>query len=686
MRVPVVATFTLAALTSCGLAQQALAQSNSPSAIQQPAYSNYIVPTQTAPKPANAVIVNPISTSGTQKPVNEYVVPVQNTTTPAATGVIVQPANRTIPDFYPPAGVSSVTPTRSDVQTNVVITVTDLQVVGGTEELQQLVRKTIATRPGGATSQRLVEKDVEALLATGLFANARGTTQTTPGGLKVVYQVEPIVVRSLQLSGAQVLTPAVANDLFKAQLGAQVSPALIQQAVQQLNKWYTNNGYVLAQVLAVRPSRQGVVMVEVAEGVVGDVKVRFVDKDGKPTQGRSKPDYLTSQFKLKPGQVFRMDVARGDLQQLYQTGLFDKADVSLNGDARKVEVTYDLTERPARSVNAGGGYSADSGIVGTVSYSDRNLNGVGQQVGVNVQASTRDLQFNGNFTNPYNPNNPDKLGYTINAFRRRGLSQTFNDDIKLPNGDQVRQGQFGGGITFTRPVDDWQASVGLNYTRTSIRDRSGNISPVDKQGNQLSFSNTGVDDLVTVSAGVTKDQRNNFINPTQGSILSLSSAQSVPIGNGNILMNQIQANYSQYVPTSLLGGSQPEVLAFNVQGGTTIGDLPPYQAFNLGGINSVRGYGNGEVASGRSFVLASAEYRFPIFNPVGGVLFADFASDLGSGDTVPGEPGVVRGKPGSGFGYGAGIRLNSPIGIIRAEYGFNDQGASKLQFGIGQRF
>jgi outer membrane protein insertion porin family len=71
---------------------------------------------------------------------------------------------------------------------------------------------------------------------------------------------------------------------------------------------------------------------------------------------------------------------------------------------------------------------------------------------------------------------------------------------------------------------------------------------------------------------------------------------------------------------------------------------------------------------------------------VGGTVFADFASDLGSGDTVLGEPASVRGKPGNGFGYGVGVRLDSPIGLIRADFGINDQGYSRLQLGIGQRF
>ena len=106
----------------------------------------------------------------------------------------------------------------------------------------------------------------------------------------------------------------------------------------------------------------------------------------------------------------------------------------------------------------------------------------------------------------------------------------------------------------------------------------------------------------------------------------------------------------------------------------------------LGGPNSVRGYGIGDVATSRTYFLASAEYRFPIYRFIGGVVFADFASDLGTSDEVLGEPGVQRRKPGTGAGFGVGLRLNSPFGIIRADFGVTDQGDSRLQFGFGQRF
>lgn len=130
----------------------------------------------------------------------------------------------------------------------------------------------------------------------------------------------------------------------------------------------------------------------------------------------------------------------------------------------------------------------------------------------------------------------------------------------------------------------------------------------------------------------------------------------------------------------------PQTLAFNIQGGTVFGDLPPYDAFALGGSNSVRGYDEGDLGSARSFLQATAEYRFPIFSSISGALFFDAATDFGSGGSVLGDPAGIRGKPGSGYGYGLGVRIQSPVGPIRLDYGISDQGDQRFQFGIGERF
>ena len=157
--------------------------------------------------------------------------------------------------------------------------------------------------------------------------------------------------------------------------------------------------------------------------------------------------------------------------------------------------------------------------------------------------------------------------------------------------------------------------------------------------------------------------------------------------SGSILLNRLRANYSQYFPIDIVPfGGDTEALAFNVQAGTVLGDLPTYEAFILGGSNSVRGFDDGEVGSGRSFFQATAEYRFPIFRIVGGALFFDYGTLLGSDDNVSGSPSVVRELPGSGYGYGVGVRIQSPLGPIRVDYAINDDGDDQIQFGIGEKF
>ena len=221
------------------------------------------------------------------------------------------------------------------------------------------------------------------------------------------------------------------------------------------------------------------------------------------------------------------------------------------------------------------------------------------------------------------------------------------------------------------------------------------MQPFDELGNRLTFSADGQDTLLTINFASALDRRNDNLNPTRGYRFLFGMDQSIPIGDANILHNRLSANFSQFLPFKLFGFTEGDrTLVLNVQGGTVIGDLPPYEAFGLGGSGSVRGFIGGELGTGRSFVQATAEYRFPIFKfnafkqkyTLGGNLFVDYASDLGSGDTVRGEPAEVRNKLGSAFGYGFGLRLPTGFGTVRLEFGFNDDGGNRVHFNIGERF
>lgn len=662
---------------------------------------------------------------GTQTPSQDTPDTIEFDVTPGPTIDTPDDAPETSPPTSPTEGS---TPAPETTQQEPRVLVAEVVVSGAEGDLQTTVYDAIQTQPGRTTTRSQLQEDINAVFATGYFANVRVLPEDTPLGVRITFQVEPNpILRQVQLSdtaletvqvdGNEVPIQQAVDDIFAEQYGQILNFRDLQAGIQELNQLYQDNGLVLAQVVdSPRVTPDGVVTLNVAEGVIEDIEVVFLneegsatDEDGNPIDGKTRDFIITREFESAPGEVFNQNRIQADLQRVYDLGLFEDVRVSLNpgSDPRKVDVIVNVIERNTGSIAAGVGFSSSSGLFGTVSYQERNLGGNNQSLGAEVQVGQRDLLFDVSFTDPWIATDPYRTSYTVNAFSRRSISLIFDGgdrEIELPNGDRPRVQRLGGGISFSRPLDEWlgwdnwRASVGLQYQNVSIRDADGALSPIDEFGNDLSFSGSGTDDLFLIQLSAARDLRNSFVSPTSGSVLRLSTEQTVPIGNGSITFTRLRASYSHYIPvrfTDFTPGCRldnpspsdcPQTLAFNVQVGTVLGDLPPYEAFSLGGTDSVRGYDSGELGSGRSFVQATVEYRFPIFAIIGGALFVDFGTDLGTADNVPGSPAEIRDKPGTGFGYGLGVRVQSPVGQIRVDYGINDEGEGRIHFGIGERF
>lgn len=619
------------------------------------------------------------------------------------------------------------TPAEPEAQEARVL-VAEVVVEGAEGELQDVVYEVIGTRPGRTTTRSQLQEDINAVFSTGYFTNVQAVPSDTPLGVRVTFTVDPNpVLTGVQLEGSEIETLEVdeeavplqqaVDDIFRPQYGRILNFRDFQIGVQRLNEIYQENGYVLAQVIdAPRVADDGTVTLLVAEGVIEDIEVRFLneegndtDEEGKPVRGKTRPFIITREFESQSGDVFNQRQVQADLQRVFNLGIFEDVRISLNpgDDPRRVDMIVNVIERNTGSLAAGLGFSSSTGLFGTVSYQEQNFGGNNQRFGVEAQLGTNldDFTFDVNFTDPWIGGDPFRTAYTVNVFNRRTISSIFDGgdpEVRLPtddddddddDGDRPRVNRLGGGISFSRPLDEWlgwdnwRGSLGLQFQQVTIRDSDGDISPQDEQGNDLSFSGDGRDELLTLQLALVNDQRNNPLVPTSGSLLRFSTEQSVPIGDAAILLNRLRASYSYYIPVDFTNFTEgAEALAFNIQGGTILGDLPPYEAFALGGTDSVRGYDFGELGSGRSFVQATIEYRFPIFSIVGGALFLDAATDLGTADDVPGSPAEIRGKPGSGFGYGVGVRVQTPLGQIRVDYGINDEGDSQFHFGLGERF
>lgn len=603
------------------------------------------------------------------------------------------------------------------------VLVSEVLVEGVEGELVDRVYEAISTRPGQATTRSQLQVDINAIFATGYFSGVRAEPSDTPLGVRVTFVVQPNpILRSVQVAGSQVLPPEKVTEIFQPQYGKILNLRELQTGIKAINQYYQEKGYVLGQVTgSPQVDPDGTVTLQVAEGVIEDIDVRYKNKDGEVTKGRTKKHIITREMRTKPGDVLNRDRLQTDLKQVFGLGIFEDVQVALEPgqDPRKVVVNLNVQERKTGNFSAGAGFSSNSGLFGTASYSQNNLGGNNQKLNAQIQIGTREYLFDASFTDPWIATDPYRTSYTVNIFNRLTRPLVFDGgeiDVNLADRDgappvdplpgQVfgdsgitpRVNRLGGGVTFSRPLTKnpdkiakaWVASAGIQYQRVSIRDEDFDISPIDFFGNNLSFSGTGQDDLLTVQLGLSRDLRNDPLTPTKGSVLRIGLDQSIPVGLGSITLTRLRASYSHFFPVNLIRFTKgPQALAFNIQAGTILGDLPPYEAFTLGGGSSIRGYEEGDVGSGRSFLQATVEYRFPLFKflgGIGGVLFVDYGTLLGTQGDVPGSPGIIRGKPGDGLGYGVGVRVKTPIGPVRLDYAWTIDGDNRFQFGFGERF
>ena len=579
------------------------------------------------------------------------------------------------------------TPTPAAGEPEVEVLVAEV-VVEGTDdpELIEQVYKVIRTRAGEVSTRSQLREDINAVFATGFFADVRAVPSDTPLGVRVTFEVKPNpILKAVRTEGAKVLDPEVLQKVFADQEGRVLNFGKLQAAVAEIEQWYADKGYVLAKVTDVRSSEDGTLTLEIAEGEIEEIRV----------QGNTKTrDFIiTRELKTKPGDVFNRNQIQQDLQAVFNLNLFQDVNVGLNPgrDPNKVVVVVNVEERRTGTLSGTLGVSSATGVFAGLSVSEENLGGNNQKASFNVQVGTNETLFDLNFTDPRIATLEIPTSYSINISNQQSSSFVFNEGLTLPNGDPVRINRLGGSVTFSRPIGgNWRASLGTRIQFVEARNSNGEQERFDVLGNPITFSASGQDSYTTLRFGLIHDSRDNPNSPSQGSVFRLSTEQSVRLFANGLNANRLEASYSQFIPVKLFEtrSERPQVLAFDVRAGTTLGDLAPYDAFPIGGGNSVRGFFEGGVGSGRSFATATAELRFPLFDPVGVVVFADYGTDLGSGAAVIGNPAAARNKPGSGLGLGAGIRIQSPLGPLRIDYavGQGEAGRPQLHFGIGEKF
>jgi len=446
----------------------------------------------------------------------------------------------------------------------------------------------------------------------------------------------------------------------------------IDKSVLDLLTLYADNGYLDAVVnpdirvdSEIHRALVDFVIEEKDQYKVGEIRLEGLEK--------TNAGVVLRELLFKPGDIVRYSRLLKSQQNLYMTGLFQSVYVRPNpaasGDPAKKDILIELKENMSIEFNVSAGYGSVEKVRGKMELFNMNLRGTARKLGFISNISFIQRTVEASFTEPWLFSTRWRMDMNVAAayekepgyeLRKTGLNLTVGREFF--GYSNVR-------LTYRREnnkLDKIKVTKIPENIKTKVR--SLRFSAVfDTRDNLFNPSRGLYLDWITESGGFYSDSFNRFIRST--------------------------ARYKYFVPagSSIIIASALELGWMDARGGLSV--IPLNERFYAGGPNSVRGFEyrkmgpldeNRTPTGGRiRFVWNVAEIRMTLYKMIGGVLFFD--------------AGNVWEKP-EDFSLkeirsimGIGLRVNTPIGLARLDYGMNaspepGEPGGVLYFSMGQAF
>ena len=573
--------------------------------------------------------------------------------------------------------------------------ITGLSISGVTAEQQAQLLPILSEKIGDAVSVDGVFKDVTNLGNTGYFSEVNPVFTSVPEGVKLDFAVtvNPITT-GVSFEGNTVYTSEVLTKFMDLQPGQVLNSVYVGQKVQGINAAYARDGYMLAHVDGIRVDDQGVLHVHIVEGIVEDI----IPAGNKKTRDK----VITREFVQKKGKPFNKFLVRRSVERVYNLGFFDDVNVRMlpgDQDPNNVIIEIDVLEHKTGTITLGAGYSESDGLMGIIEFGEDNFRGTGDKFKVHweIGGKKKYKNYQISYLKPWIDSKGTSLGFSF--FNREDEYTDYNEDgnevaeyNKKSRGFNISFGRQTGEYTrdyltleSRKDTYKWDSddSSGYRYDTDAISNTTGsgndwnNTNP--STGGSWNFaSNNYVKNnfgrINSITWQKVYDSRDNIYDPTRGRRISYTAQWAGHGLGGDFDFYKFTAEARMY---KKLGAKN--VLAFRARGGFIQGDAPYSQLFTLGGADSLRGYEDDQFR-GKYMYNATLEFRFPIVKKVSGVLFTDI------GDAWD-APNVTwyNSKKTFNYGVGAGVRVTTPIGPVKLDYGVGKH-KNKFHFSFGTQF
>ncbi|HUM78571.1 MAG TPA: translocation/assembly module TamB domain-containing protein [Candidatus Saccharicenans sp.] len=447
-------------------------------------------------------------------------------------------------------------------------------------------------------------------------------------------------------------------------------PALSQARVEIINK-YRGAGFKEVKVEAGAEAKDDTPDYEVKFDIDEGQIYRMAEMEVVGAR-RTKPSFILAYAGLRPGDPLSLERLAQAQKNLYDTSVFQAVNISSapleEDDNNQEKVKVELQENPWLSLTYGLQYNSETHFEGLGQVDFNNLFGRGWNSLLYFRANSKQQEARFSLKVPYIFSK--KTDFLLSAYYTKydqGLYITEETGTSFQQKFMIVKGFNLSWVYKLSRIHDYESEPSWPFPYD-----------VKMTSSELSLL-------------VDRDTRDDRFDPRSGSLLSVSLSYS-PRFLGSSL--SYVRSFSQYTMYREVGSSLTWASSYRLGLASAFGDtLIPSKRFFAGGGTSIRGFKldavgpldlwTGLPEGGEATVIMNQELRFPIYKMFRGVVFFD----AGNVYSRLKDFNPLRLRTGAGFG----LRIDTPVGLIRIDYGLNlkprtGEPRSTIFFSLGQAF
>lgn len=548
-----------------------------------------------------------------------------------------------------------------------------------------------------------------------LDARARWRFEPTgdPAAVRVVFEIEEgprTRISSVALEGVTAFPENELRRSLFARPERPYDPAFLPLDTLRMSALYQDRGYRPHTVASAQRGPEDSLRVAVRYDVQEGPRYRIGDVAFEG--GALKESLARRELLQRPGDWYRRTRLEESVQRLYDTGLYSQVQVSANVDTTDstLDLDFRLAERRPRWIDLGIGSGTAELFRFTGEWGHRNLNrnalrGVlhgelsldyqrrnsvdeAQVLRVRTIRTSADLiepwllgfRLQGRATLFYEQSNDDRDYRFLHRRRSRGVEVGLLREFSRI---------FRANLTAHTALVNQSYDILLETDQATRDSLSQVLDRYFDNGMGLALTRDTRDDRVIPGRGSMQTVLLEFAGgPLRGASsyekLQFTSVWYTPRANGWLLASRVVAGVmapigdpsDEFSPGTL----DPEVAR-----------VPKERRFFIGGVNSLRGFGENSVTGdgGLAMLLGNLEMRIPLWGPLGAEVFMDAgnvwpqASHMRWSDLVapwnvsdPLDASQLR------YSYGVGARIMLPFGPLRFDVSWSEH----PEFSGGQLF